>query len=234
MTTNDSAAGRGKAQSMLSRGETGSRRIGLVVGAGVGSLVLGTMLANGVFRQLVEAETPVSLPVEWIISRVWLWLLLPLLAWPAGRFGIASPVAFGVIAPLSGELFELAWVSGTQGPEWLAPTPEDAIARGATLVAGVLLCVVVASRGAAAAEAAVLHAQQLAEAQARAHAERLGAIASAGGTQGASQAPPTASAGETAGAVPSTPPQSEVTPAAVPQADPGKPSGEGPQGSGPG
>lgn len=163
-----------KPPGLFSRGETGSRRLSLMVAAGVVAYVAGQVVTASIFARLSSSEQVISLPVEWAILRIWLFLALPLLAWPIGRFGIGDPLTFGLVATLSAELFDVLWNSAISGLEGVFPSTEDAVARAVTLFAGILLNAAVAQRGARAADRAVAAAEALAAEQAKAHAEKLG------------------------------------------------------------
>ncbi len=197
-----------KPPGLFSRGETSSRRVSLMIAAGMVAYVAGTYASSLIIARLVEAEQPVSLTVEWLIVRLWLLVVLPLLAWPIGRFGIGDPLTFGLVGPLSAELFDVLKVSASSGLEGVFPTTEDTVARTVTLLAGMVLNTAVAYRGAQAADRAVAAAEALAVEQAKAHAEKLGA--------------PPPQAGPGASAAPATP------------AEPGAPAADRPPGPGAG
>lgn len=171
----DASASTPRPPGLFSRGETGSRRLTLMIAAGMVAYVAGSWVTSRVVAALVEAEHPVSLPVEWLIMRLWLLAVLPLLAWPMGRLGIGEPFTFGFVAPVSAEIFDVLKITATEGLDGVFPSTADTVARAVTLAAGLALNTAVAVWGAKAAERSAAAAQALAEAQAKAHAEKLGA-----------------------------------------------------------
>jgi hypothetical protein len=148
-----------------------------MIASGMVAYVAGSWVTSRIVAALVEAEHPVSLPVEWLIMRIWLLAVLPLLAWPMGRFGIGEPFTFGLVAPMSAEVFDIFRITANEGLDGVFPSTADTVARAVTLLAGLALNTGIALWGAKAADRSAAAAQALAEAQARAHAEKLGGVA---------------------------------------------------------
>lgn len=98
--------------SAFARAENASRRVLVVVSAGVLAWGVGSILAVNLreaFAELVEVETGLGAIAEhWVFQRVWLVALLAPVAWLGGRFLGGGAAGFVLPAVLVGEALGLS------------------------------------------------------------------------------------------------------------------------------
>lgn len=173
--------GAARAPGAFKRAEASSRRVVLYVGLGVVAFVVGSLMMGGVAARVADR---VGLPDSelglwlwrWALLRIWLFVVLPLFGWAAGRFLEAGPWRFGVSAALSGEAFGLLLAVAGDGVEFVFSSPREVLARVLTLLAGISLAAWSTGRGAATAAAAQASAEAEAERRKAEYAEYISRI----------------------------------------------------------
>lgn len=126
---------------LFSRAEMGARHVVLEVGLGFVAFVLGSILSAGASTRLLERMGPITSDgASWlfslIVSRLWIFAVLPLIALAVGRTTGLSGRRFALVSGLSGELFGVLLTSGLNGFEVLVASPLDVVARIVTLAVG--------------------------------------------------------------------------------------------------
>ncbi|MEW5737279.1 MAG: hypothetical protein AB1938_00045 [Myxococcota bacterium] len=111
--------------------------------------------------------------LQWILQRTWLWAVLPVLGWGAGRYLGVTAMRFAVTSVVSGELFGLLLATASDGLDWVLGSPGDMIMRALTLVGGVGIVSWAVGRGLAGADAAQAEANVEAEKRKAEYAEFL-------------------------------------------------------------
>lgn len=201
--------------SAFSRAESSSRQIVLQIGLGVVAFVLGSIMSAGAAARIAERIGPIDSDVvawtfHWLFERLWLFTLVPLFGYAAGRFTQVDPVRFTLLAALSGETFAVLLITGINGFDYLVEGWENVVARLVTLFIGMLLTVKAVQVGRAEAAESQVEATAVAE---RRKAEYATFLAAA---EGKSAELPKAEAPATAEPAPSTP--TDPTPGAGPSA----------------
>jgi hypothetical protein len=141
------------------RAESAARRAFLLVGSGILAYVIGGFVMSGLSVRLAERVGPITQPtaawvVQWVLLRAWLWAVLPVFGWAAGRYLCVPAMRFAVTGVVSGELFGLLLATASDGLDWVLGSPSDMAMRAATLVGGAGLVFGAVSRGLAGAAAA--------------------------------------------------------------------------------
>ncbi len=105
---------------VYTRAENGSRRAVLMIGLGMLSALLGTVLGRWVLMTAIEtvpmpeSETAAQV-LGTLVVCLWAFTLLPVCAWASVRFFEMSAGQFALVAGLSGELFSLLLRSAAVG-----------------------------------------------------------------------------------------------------------------------
>lgn len=174
----------GRAPGALGRAEAASRQVVLQLGLGVASYVVGGLLSAGATSRLGDRlgaiESPALLwTLGWLLQRLWLWAVLPLAGWGAGRFLRVRPARFALQAGLAGELFSLLLTTAMDGLDLILEEPLNVVARLFTLGVGLTATAVAARAGLRAAAASDEVARRAAEARQAEYAEFLRAAGGA-------------------------------------------------------
>jgi hypothetical protein len=192
MTTSEPQPRRGP--NTFQRAEERSRRVLLIVSAGVLAWCGGSLLRNeltDVFAESIEAiDVPaVALLTYWFLARLWVLLALTPLSYLGGRFLVMSALAFVVPAAVVGELSSLALAFANSGGEFLFHSVEDV---AVWVISFVLACLpsVFAFRSGARAHAASMSASRLTAESQRAQYDAFVARAAADGKPALPQEPP--------------------------------------------
>ena len=167
-----------KPPSILGRAESGSRQVVMHVGLGFVSLVVGSIMSAGVATRFAErlpimTSPAVSFAFGWVIQRLWLFVLLPLVGWTIGRLTEVKPLRFALTAGLAGELFGVLLYSAINGFEIFYEAPADTLARIVTFFAGLAIVVAAVREGQAAGRVAQAEADAIAAKQKAEYAARL-------------------------------------------------------------
>jgi hypothetical protein len=162
----------------LSGAETKTRRFMLAVGVGVFSYVVGTIAAgtvsDGIDALGVEIASPfVNTAIAWTLSRLWLFMFLPVASFLLSRVMSVAPLSFSVVSALSGEAFSLFFFTARMGLEPLIDSLTTPLIRILTFVAGLAVVLWAARVGARMQSSASERAQQQALARQAEYNEML-------------------------------------------------------------
>jgi hypothetical protein len=158
-----------KPPSALARAERTSRRVTLIVGAGVVSFIVGSLGTAGVVRRLapwvasIESQTLVLLATG-ILQSLWVLAPLPVSGWLAGRFLEIQPWRFAVPAALSGLAFDVLLSTAVFGADSLFVDQTDALFRSALMLLGIGTTMLATRAGAQAFARAQAQSKAVAEA----------------------------------------------------------------------
>lgn len=167
-----------KQPSAFTRVEGAARHTVMQIGLGVAAYVLGSIFASGAMGRiservgLIDSEA-VAFVYGWVMQRLWLFVVLPMFGWAAGRFTELRSLRFAVTAALSGELFALLLFSAINGLDPLLENPGELLARGVTLLLGMAVTLLAVSSGRRAAAVAQAEADAIAVKQKAEYAEYL-------------------------------------------------------------
>lgn len=101
-------------ESVVTRAETVSRRMMLVIGAGIFAWGAGSLIRAEVVGWLAQAvrstdvSTPLAIVVHWVLARLWVLSGLTPVSYLAGRFVDIEPIRFVVVAGVAGEALGIA------------------------------------------------------------------------------------------------------------------------------
>lgn len=173
-----------KRPSAFSRAEGVARHSVMQIGLGVAAYVLGSIFASGAMGRISERvgvidSAPVAFVYGWVMQRLWLFIVLPMFGWAAGRFTELRSLRFAVTSALSGEVFAVLLFSAINGFEPLVDNPPDLLARGVTLVLGMAVTLLAVSSGRRAAAASQAEADAIAATQKAEYAEYLAKLEAA-------------------------------------------------------
>jgi hypothetical protein len=150
-------------------------RIQFVVGIGFLAWVAGGILASGLKMRLeprLEAVGPwLAYLIESVISRLWILVVLPAVAWVAARILPLKPLSTALGAAVTGELFGLMLLFVSQGWVGLYGGWGSLALRIGTLALGILFTLRAVRAGRAAAQRAQEAAAKIAEAKKKEYAE---------------------------------------------------------------
>lgn len=144
---------------LYAKAEAGTRHATLMVGLGVVAYFVGGFLMAGVFVRFgdlfraAQAEWLVF-TLSWLLRRTWLFVVLPVFMWAAGRLLSVSALGLAITAVAAGEFFDLMIELARAGLEGTLPLASDVVARVVTLAMGVALALAAVQRGQRAGEAA--------------------------------------------------------------------------------
>lgn len=137
---------------LYARAEAGTRHATLMVGLGVvayfvgGFLTVGVLIRFGDVLGAAQAEWLV-LCISWLLRRLWLFLVLPVFMWGAGRFLAVGALGLALTAVAAGEFFDVMIELARSGLQGTLPLPSDLVARAVTLLMGVALAHYAVLRG---------------------------------------------------------------------------------------
>ncbi len=167
----------------LSGAEEKSRRAVLALGIGVVAYVAGTIAAGFVGGGLADlglagVSGVFGEVLYWAMSRLWLFMVLPALAYVLVRLVRTNGAQFGVVSACAGELFSVMFLTARDGFEALTDDLVQLFIRVSTFAIGVGLTVWAGTRAekalarvdAEAKVAALARSQEYAEMLARAEA----------------------------------------------------------------
>lgn len=131
-----------KKPGVYARAESGARRAVLVLSSGVVAFVIGGFLMSGMSVRLSERFGPIESPLaglvwSWVLQRIWLWLVLPVAGYAAGRFLESKPFAYALSAGLMGESFSVLLSAARDGTEFVFQDATDVALRVITFVVGI-------------------------------------------------------------------------------------------------
>lgn len=151
------------------------RRIQFVIGLGFAALVLGAMIQAAivvrVMERLEDSHVAVMLLVHALVSRLWVYAVLPLICYGAARIIPLRPLSTALGAAVVGELFYVALDFVTGALSFNREFLIQAAIRIVTLAAGVAISVHAIRRGRAEAEAGQQKVRAAAEAKKEQYAE---------------------------------------------------------------
>ncbi len=165
MTTSERPPG------FFSAAERTTRRTTLIVGAGFGAFILGSITTSGVLMRIGGALMELqSDRLVWLITGVlpalWVLLYLPAFGWLAGRFLDTRPLPFALPAALTGLGVDVLLTLATAGLEGLFTDWQDLLLRLVLFVFGVLLSMQAVKQG------SLLHEKEAAKSKATAESNR--------------------------------------------------------------
>lgn len=149
------------------------RRLQLVVGLGFGSAVLGAILVSPVTSRLDQptGSLLLSLLGYAALTRLWVWLVLPVLSYGFARILPLDPMGTAVGAGLTGELFWLMLDLVSGGLEGMLANWPLLVVNAFTLALGIFLTRFAVRRGRLGAERAQQRASTVAAQQKEQYAE---------------------------------------------------------------
>jgi hypothetical protein len=162
----------------LSGAEEKSRRAVLALGVGVVAYVAGTIAAGFVGGGLAELGLVgvagfAGELLYWAMSRLWLFMVLPALAYLLVRLVRTNGVQFGVVSACAGEVFSVMFLTARDGFEALTYDVVQLSIRVLTFAVGVGLTVWAATQAEKALARVDAQAKVAAEARSQEYAEML-------------------------------------------------------------